>query len=69
MFIVKNALPQPEVMKAELLKLDLHDERNVKEQASVVIQNPFIESWRLLMTFVIQVLGRNKSSTDQLNLS
>ncbi|GJY50705.1 hypothetical protein Tco_0441552 [Tanacetum coccineum] len=70
-----KALPQTEVMKAEILKLSLHNERNVEESASVLVnktplfKTEFPKAWRILMTFVIQVLSGNKSSTDQLNLS
>ncbi|GJR86498.1 hypothetical protein Tco_0210509 [Tanacetum coccineum] len=69
------ALPSTEVMKAELLKLGLHNERNVEESASVLVNKTLLSKtwfpivWRNMTTFVIQVLGGNKFSTDQLNSS
>ncbi|GJU94922.1 hypothetical protein Tco_1319678 [Tanacetum coccineum] len=59
-------------MKAELLKLGLHNERNLEESASVLVnmtplfKTLFPMAWRILMNFFIHVLGGNKSSTDQL---
>ncbi|GJT24290.1 retrovirus-related pol polyprotein from transposon TNT 1-94 [Tanacetum coccineum] len=70
-----DTLTQPKVMKAELLKLGLHNENNVEESASLLVnKTPLFKTWfptalRILMTFFIQVLGGNKSSTNQLNLS
>nr|GEV45722.1 hypothetical protein [Tanacetum cinerariifolium] len=70
-----EALPQTEFIKAEIPKLGLHIERNVEESASVLVNKTlllktwFPVDWRILMTFVIQVLGGNKYSIDQVDLS
>ncbi|GKC10390.1 hypothetical protein Tco_1007172 [Tanacetum coccineum] len=70
-----DTLTQPKVMKAELLKLGLHNENNVEESASLLVnKTPLFKTWfptalRILVTFFIQVLGGNKSSTNMLNLN
>ncbi|GJS26112.1 hypothetical protein Tco_0486732 [Tanacetum coccineum] len=69
-----EALLLMEVMKVELLELGLHIEKKMEESAvDLVNRTPLLKiwfsmAWRILVTFVIQVLGGNKSSTDQLNL-
>ncbi|GJW35553.1 hypothetical protein Tco_0058473 [Tanacetum coccineum] len=57
-------LPQTKPVKAELLKLG-HAENLVNKTPMLKTWFPIV--WRLLMTFVIQVLSGNKSSTNQLS--
>nr|GFA24857.1 hypothetical protein [Tanacetum cinerariifolium] len=61
---------QLEVMKAELLKLGLHNQRNKKESASDLVNKaPLFKTWfltacRILMTFVIQSTRFEVSAPD-----
>ena len=67
--------PTDQDIKNELIFLAPHDPR--RPQMSVggllekapIVKTWFHPIWRILMTFVIQVLGGNKSSTEQLNSS
>ncbi|GKB68175.1 hypothetical protein Tco_0929587 [Tanacetum coccineum] len=56
--------PTPEVIKKELGKIAINPSYLDK---TLVLKNSFLVAWRILFTFVIQVLGRNYSSTEQVN--
>ncbi|GJS32877.1 hypothetical protein Tco_0531259 [Tanacetum coccineum] len=58
------AHPTPEVVKKELGKIAINPSYLDKTQ---VLKNSFPVAWRILFTFVIQVLGGNYSSTKQVN--
>ncbi|GJS89519.1 hypothetical protein Tco_0772155 [Tanacetum coccineum] len=58
------AHPTPEVVKKELGKITLNLSYLDK---TPVLKNSFPVAWRILFTFVIQVLGGNYSSTKQVN--
>ncbi|GJU33014.1 hypothetical protein Tco_1176603 [Tanacetum coccineum] len=54
----------PEVVKKELGKIAINPSYLDKTS---VLKNSFLVDWRILFTFVIQVLGGNYSSTKQVN--
>ncbi|GJX35059.1 hypothetical protein Tco_0246616 [Tanacetum coccineum] len=54
--------PSPEVVKAELAKIVTNPSYLDK---TPVLKNSFPMAWRILFTFVIQILGGNYSSTKQ----
>ncbi|GKA52104.1 hypothetical protein Tco_0745300 [Tanacetum coccineum] len=54
----------PEAAKKELGKIAINPSYLDKTQ---VLKNSFLVAWRILFTFVIQVLGGNYSSTEQVN--
>ncbi|GJU74515.1 hypothetical protein Tco_1265920 [Tanacetum coccineum] len=56
--------PTPEVVKKELGKIAINPSYLEK---TPVLKNSFLVAWRILFTFVIQVLGGNYSSTEQVN--
>ena len=56
--------PSPEEVKAELAKIVLNPSYLDK---TPVLKNSFPMAWRILITFVVQVLGGNYSSTEQIN--
>nr|GEV68359.1 hypothetical protein [Tanacetum cinerariifolium] len=56
--------PTPEVVKKELGKIAINPSYLDK---TPVLKNSFPMAWRILFTFVIQVLGGNYSSTEQVN--
>ncbi|GJZ08560.1 hypothetical protein Tco_0542843 [Tanacetum coccineum] len=56
--------PTPEVVKKELGKIAINPSYLDK---TLVLKNSFPVAWRILFTFVIQVLGGNYSSTKQVN--
>ncbi|GKC07107.1 hypothetical protein Tco_0998717 [Tanacetum coccineum] len=56
--------PTPEVIKKELGKIAINLSYLDK---TLVLKNSFLMAWRILFTFVIQVLGRNYSSSKQVN--
>nr|GEW87663.1 hypothetical protein [Tanacetum cinerariifolium] len=56
--------PTPEVVKKELGKNSINPSYLDK---TPVLKNSFPVAWRILFTFVIQVLGGNYSSTEQVN--
>ncbi|GJW35620.1 hypothetical protein Tco_0058540, partial [Tanacetum coccineum] len=56
--------PTPEVVKKELGKIAINPSYLDK---TLVLKNSFPVAWRILFTFVIQVLGGNYSSTEQVN--
>ncbi|GJX31628.1 retrovirus-related pol polyprotein from transposon TNT 1-94 [Tanacetum coccineum] len=58
------AHPAPEVVKKELGKIAINPSYLDK---TLVLKNSFLVAWRILFTFVIQVLGGNYSSTKQVN--
>ncbi|GJW78663.1 hypothetical protein Tco_0140345 [Tanacetum coccineum] len=58
------AHPAPKVMKKELGKITINPSYLDK---TPVLKNSFHVAWRIMFTFVIQVLGRNYSSTEQVN--
>ncbi|GJT32177.1 hypothetical protein Tco_0922596 [Tanacetum coccineum] len=58
------AHPSPEVVKAELAKIVMNPSYLDK---TLVLKNSFLVAWRILLTFFIQVLGGNYSSTEQVN--
>ncbi|GKA45485.1 hypothetical protein Tco_0738281 [Tanacetum coccineum] len=58
------AHPILEAVKKELGKITINPSYLEKTQ---VLKNSFPMAWRILFTFVIQVLGRNYSSTKQVN--
>ncbi|GKB49942.1 retrovirus-related pol polyprotein from transposon TNT 1-94 [Tanacetum coccineum] len=58
------AHPSPEAVKAELDKIATNE---ALVQKNLVLKTSFPMAWRILLTFVIQVLSRNYSSTKQLN--
>ncbi|GJW48792.1 hypothetical protein Tco_0080438 [Tanacetum coccineum] len=60
------ANPSTEEVKAELAKIANHE---ALVQNTPVLKTSFPVTWRIMLTFVIQVLGENHSSTEQLNLS
>ncbi|GKC20818.1 hypothetical protein Tco_1022968 [Tanacetum coccineum] len=59
------AHPTPEAVKKELGKIAINMSYLNK---TPVLKNSFPEAWRIQFTFVIQVLGGNYSSTEQVNL-
>ncbi|GJR49882.1 hypothetical protein Tco_1400403 [Tanacetum coccineum] len=58
--------PSTEEVKTELAKIVVHD---VLVHKTPLLKALFPAPWRILMTFVLQVFGRNHSSTEQLNFS
>ncbi|GJW35728.1 retrovirus-related pol polyprotein from transposon TNT 1-94 [Tanacetum coccineum] len=60
------AHPSLEVVKAELAKIVTNLSYLDKTH---VLKNSFLVAWRILFTFVIQVLDGNYSSTEQINSS
>ncbi|GJW89917.1 retrovirus-related pol polyprotein from transposon TNT 1-94 [Tanacetum coccineum] len=58
------AHPTPEAVKKELGKISINLSYLDK---TPVLKNSFPMAWRILFTFVIQVLGRNYSFTKQVN--
>ncbi|GJZ12946.1 hypothetical protein Tco_0548176 [Tanacetum coccineum] len=56
--------PTPEVVKKELGKIAINPSYPDK---TPVLKNSFLVAWRILFTFVIQVLSGNYSSTKQVN--
>ncbi|GKA92279.1 hypothetical protein Tco_0814204 [Tanacetum coccineum] len=58
------AHPAPEVVKKELGKIAINPSYLDK---TPIMKNSFLVAWRILFTFVIQVLGGNYSSTEQVN--
>ncbi|GJS53351.1 hypothetical protein Tco_0626713 [Tanacetum coccineum] len=58
------AHPTLEVVKKELCKITINPSYLDK---TPVLKNSFPVAWRILFTFVIQVLGGNYSSTEQVN--
>ncbi|GKC55887.1 hypothetical protein Tco_1083485 [Tanacetum coccineum] len=58
------AHPSPEAVKAELAKIAKYE---ALVQKTPILKTSFPVAWRILLTFVIQVLGGNYSSTKQLN--
>ncbi|GKD52262.1 hypothetical protein Tco_1281238, partial [Tanacetum coccineum] len=54
----------PEVVKKELGKITINPSYLDK---TLILKNSFPVAWRILFTFVIQVLGGNYSSTKQVN--
>ncbi|GJS86080.1 hypothetical protein Tco_0752621 [Tanacetum coccineum] len=58
------AHPAPEVVKKELGKIAINPSYQDKTS---ILKNSFLVAWRILFTFVIQVLGGNYSSTEQFN--
>nr|GEV52014.1 retrovirus-related Pol polyprotein from transposon TNT 1-94 [Tanacetum cinerariifolium] len=56
--------PTPEVVKKELGKIAINPSYLDK---TPVLKNSFPVAWRILFTFMIQVLGANYSSTKQVN--
>ncbi|GJZ23168.1 retrovirus-related pol polyprotein from transposon TNT 1-94 [Tanacetum coccineum] len=56
--------PAPKVVKKELGKTAINPSYLDKNP---VIKNSFLVAWRIMFTFVIQVLGGNYSSTKQVN--
>ncbi|GJT68516.1 retrovirus-related pol polyprotein from transposon TNT 1-94 [Tanacetum coccineum] len=58
------AHPTPEAVKKELGKITINPSYLDK---TLVLKNSFHVAWRILFTFVIQVLGGNYSSTEQVN--
>ncbi|GJY13299.1 hypothetical protein Tco_0382608 [Tanacetum coccineum] len=58
--------PSTEEVKAELAKIATHD---VLVHKTPLLKASFPAAWRILMTFAIQVLGGNHSSTEQINSS
>ncbi|GKD18729.1 hypothetical protein Tco_1207887 [Tanacetum coccineum] len=58
------AHPTPEAVKKELGKIAINPSYLDKTS---VLKNSFPVAWRILFTFVIQVLGGNYSSTEQVN--
>ncbi|GJT41152.1 hypothetical protein Tco_0941017 [Tanacetum coccineum] len=59
------AHPIPEAVKKELGKIAINPSYLNK---TPVLKNSFLVAWRIQFTFVIQVLGGNYSSTEQVNL-
>ncbi|GJV44636.1 retrovirus-related pol polyprotein from transposon TNT 1-94 [Tanacetum coccineum] len=59
------AHPTPEVVKKKLGKIAINPSYLDK---TLILKNSFLLAWRILFTFVIQVLGGNYSSTEQVNL-
>ncbi|GJW22880.1 hypothetical protein Tco_0033502 [Tanacetum coccineum] len=60
------AHPSIEEVKAELTKINTHD---ILLHMTPLLKVSFPAAWRILMTFVIEVLGGNHSSTELLNSS
>ncbi|GJU26240.1 retrovirus-related pol polyprotein from transposon TNT 1-94 [Tanacetum coccineum] len=58
------AHPTPEAVKKELGKITINPSYMDK---TPVLKNSFPVAWRILFTFVIQVLGGNYSSTEHVN--
>ncbi|GJV53696.1 hypothetical protein Tco_1449437 [Tanacetum coccineum] len=58
------AHPTPEAVKKELGKITINSSYLDK---TPVLKNSFPVAWRILFTFVIQVLGGNYSCTEQVN--
>ncbi|GKC19666.1 retrovirus-related pol polyprotein from transposon TNT 1-94 [Tanacetum coccineum] len=58
------ARPSPEVVMVELAKIVTNPSYLDK---TLVLKNSFPMAWRILLTFVIQVLGENYSSIEQVN--
>ncbi|GJU30725.1 hypothetical protein Tco_1174314 [Tanacetum coccineum] len=58
------AHPTPEVVKKELSKIAINESYLDK---TLVHKSSFSVAWRILFTFVIQVLGGNYFSTEQVN--
>ncbi|GKD14700.1 hypothetical protein Tco_1199107 [Tanacetum coccineum] len=58
------AHPTPEAVNKELGKITLNPSYLDK---TLILKNSFPVAWRILFTFVIQVLGGNYSSTKQVN--
>ncbi|GJZ82721.1 hypothetical protein Tco_0647894 [Tanacetum coccineum] len=58
------AHPAPEVVKKELGKIAIN--RSYLDKTPV-LKNSFPVAWRIVFTFVIQVLSKNYSSTEQVN--
>ncbi|GKC35550.1 hypothetical protein Tco_1047934 [Tanacetum coccineum] len=58
------AHPSPEVVKAELAEIVMNPNYLDK---TPILKNSFLVAWRILLTFVIQVLDENYSSTKQVN--
>ncbi|GJX05525.1 hypothetical protein Tco_0191441 [Tanacetum coccineum] len=58
------ARPSHEVVKAELAKIVMNPSYLDK---TPVLKNSFPVAWRILLTFMIQVLGENYLSTKQVN--
>ncbi|GJY79443.1 hypothetical protein Tco_0485244 [Tanacetum coccineum] len=58
------AHPTPEAVKKELGKIAINPSYLDK---TTVLKNSFPVAWRILFTFVIQVLGGNYSSTEQVS--
>nr|GEY51835.1 putative reverse transcriptase domain-containing protein [Tanacetum cinerariifolium] len=56
--------PTPEVVKKELAKIAINPSYLDK---TPILKNSFLVAWRVLFTFVIQVLGGNYSSIEQVN--
>ncbi|GKD28359.1 hypothetical protein Tco_1239137 [Tanacetum coccineum] len=56
--------PSPEAVKAELAKIV---ENPILLDMTLVLKTKFPLAWRILFTFVVQVLSRNYSSTEQVN--
>ncbi|GJW32659.1 hypothetical protein Tco_0052691 [Tanacetum coccineum] len=56
--------PTPEAVKKELVKIANNPSYLDK---TPILKNSFPMAWRILFTFVIQVLGGNYSSTEQVN--
>ncbi|GJV33469.1 hypothetical protein Tco_1393869 [Tanacetum coccineum] len=57
--------PSTKVVKAELAKIATNE---ALVQKTPVLKTSFPVAWRILLTFVVQVLGGNYLSTEQLNL-
>ncbi|GJW61129.1 hypothetical protein Tco_0110464 [Tanacetum coccineum] len=58
------AHPTPEVVRKDLGEIAINPSYLDK---TLVLKNSFLVAWRILFTFVIQVLGGNYSSTEQVN--
>ncbi|GJS36431.1 hypothetical protein Tco_0534813 [Tanacetum coccineum] len=58
--------PSPEAVKAKLVKIATNE---ALVQKNPVLKTSFLVAWIILLTFVVQVLGGNYSSTKQLNSS
>ncbi|GKA02591.1 hypothetical protein Tco_0675372 [Tanacetum coccineum] len=57
--------PSTEEVKAELAKIV---DNPILLDRTPVLKTAFLVAWRILLTFVVQVLGGNYSSTEQVNL-
>ncbi|GJU93204.1 hypothetical protein Tco_1317960 [Tanacetum coccineum] len=60
------AHPSTKEVKAELARIATHE---ALVQKTPLLKASFPVTWRILLTFVIQVLGGNHSSTELLNVS